>query len=311
MLSRQKDAAGESRTSEPRRKNLAGEPASMSAGKGRAPPFASLLDWTLAPALCAWRHRELLVALVRRDIQARFRETVFGVFWAVAAPLVKLAVYTAIFGALIQPRWQNQVSDPRIVAFSYFSGLVFVEFLIECLSVSANLMRDNTVFIKKVVFPVEILPWVSIGYASFRVFVGMLLVLVAYVTMIGLPPVDVLIIPLLFVLLALLVLGLMWVMSALATYVRDISHAVTAFLPLLMFISPVFFPLSAVPEPLASVLLLLNPLTFPLEQMRAALFGAGFHAWFGLAVYAVAALLVASLGYRFFLKVRPGFADVL
>ena len=78
-----------------------------------------------------------------------------------------------------------------------------------------------------------------------------------------------------------------------------------------MFISPVFFPLSAVPEPLASVLLLLNPLTFPLEQMRAALFGAGFHAWFGLAVYAVAALLVASLGYRFFLKVRPGFADVL
>ena len=171
-------------------------------------------------------------------------------------------------------------------------------------------MRDNTAYIKKVVFPVEILPWVTLGYATFRVFVGMMLVLVAYIGMIGLPPFDVLIIPLLFVLLALSVLGLMWILSALATYVRDIGHVVAAFLPLLMFISPVFFPLSAVPEPFAT-LLLINPLTFPLEQMRAALFGAGFHAWSGLVTYAVVAVVIAMLGYRFFMKVRPGFADVL
>jgi lipopolysaccharide transport system permease protein len=268
------------------------------------------LDAVFAPFTCAWRNWDLLAGLVRRDIQARFRDTVFGIFWAVAAPLVKLAVYTAIFGALIQPRWQNQVSDPHIVAFSYFSGLVLVEFLIECLNSSANLMRENKAYIKKVVFPVEILPWVTLGYATFRVFVGMVLVLAAYSGMIGLPPFDMLVIPALFVPLVLLGLGLMWVLSALATYVRDIGHAVAAFLPLLMFISPVFFPLSAVPEPFATILLV-NPLTFPLEQMRAALFGAGFHAWSGLAIYAVVAVLIASLGYRFFMKVRPGFADVL
>jgi lipopolysaccharide transport system permease protein len=272
--------------------------------------FRILLDSLLAPFTCAWHNYELLKALVRRDIQARFRDTVFGFFWAVAAPLVKLGVYTAIFGALIQPRWQTQVSDPHVIAFTYFSSLIFVEFLIECLNASSNMIRDNTTYIKKVVFPVEILPWIALGYATFRVLVGMTLVLIAYLGLIGLPPVDVLVIPLLFVFFALTVLGLMWVLAALAVYVRDVGHVVTAFLPIIMFISPVFFPLSAVPEP-AATLLMINPLTFPLEQMRMALFGNGFHAWVGFALYGIVAILVASLGYRFFLKVRPGFADVL
>ena len=274
------------------------------------PRFRILANALAAPLLCAWQNYDLIVGFVRRDIQARFRDTVFGVFWAVAAPLVKLGVYTAIFGALIQPRWQNQVTDPHIVAFTYFSGLVFVEFFVECLNASANMVRDNTTYIKKVVFPVEILPWIAIGYATFRVFVGMTLVLIAYVGLVGLPPVDVLVIPILFFLFALIVLGLMWILSAVAVYVRDVGHFVTAFLPIMMFISPVFFPLSAVPEP-AATLMLINPLSFPLEQMRAALFGAGFHAWLEGAIYAAVAILVASLGYRFFLKVRPGFADVL
>ena len=275
-----------------------------------APRLGFLANALAAPFLCAWQNYDLLKGLVRRDIQARFRDTVFGVIWAVAAPLIKLGVYTAIFGALIQPRWQNQVSDPHIVAFTYFSGLVFVEFFIECLSASANMVRDNTTYIKKVVFPVEILPWIAMGYATFRVLVGMALVLIAYVALIGFPSLDVLVIPILFALFALLVLGLMWILSAVAVYVCDVGHAIMAFLPIMMFISPVFFPLSAVPEP-AATLLLINPLSFPLEQMRAALFGKGFHAWLEIAIYAAVAISMASLGYRFFLKVRPGFADVL
>ncbi len=310
MLNRPKSESAQNRLSDFRRENLTGGGAPVGDRKFAAPNSENILAWLFAPVTCAWRNRELLAGLVRRDIQARFRDTVFGIFWAVAAPLVKLAVYTAIFGALIQPRWQNQVSDPHVIAFAYFSGLVLVEFLIECLSASANLMRDNTVYIKRIVFPVEILPWVALGYAAFRVFVGMALVLVAYIAMIGLPPIDLLIVPPLFGVLALTALGMMWILSALAAYVRDVGHVVTAFLPLLMFVSPVFFPLSAVPQPFAT-LLLINPLTFPLEQMRAALFGAGFHAWPALAVYAIVAIVTASLGYRFFMKVRPGFADVL
>ncbi len=270
-----------------------------------------LVDLVVGPLACAWRSRELLMRLIRRDVEARFRGSVLGTFWSGAAPLVKLGAYTLVFGLLIQPRWQDQVRDPLLIAFNYFAGLILFDFFMECVTGASNLMRENHIFIKKVMFPVEILPWVVLGHATFRVCIGMALLLVSYVGLEArMPPSEIVLMPLFFVPLALIVLGLMWIVAALATYVRDVAHAVTAFLPILMFISPVFFPLAAVPAPLRQ-LLLINPLTFPLEQTRMVLFGNGFHAWSGLAAYALVAIGVAALGYRFFIRLRPGFADVL
>jgi lipopolysaccharide transport system permease protein len=270
----------------------------------------NVLDALIAPVMCAWRNHELLASLVRRDVQARFRGTVLGVFWAGVAPLVRLVAYTLIFGVLIQPRWQGESSDPFLIAFTYFSGLVLWDFFTECMGAASNLMRDNQSFIKKVVFPVEILTWVVLGFTTFRVLVGMSLLVICYVGLLGLPPVEILLTPLFFVPLAMIALGLMWVVSALATYVRDVGHIINAFLPILMFVSPIFFPLSALPDPVRA-LMLINPLTFPLEQTRLVLFGSGFHAWFGLAIYIVVAISISLLGYRFFMRVRPGFADVI
>ena len=98
--------------------------------------------------------------------------------------------------------------------------------------------------------------------------------------------------------------------SSLATFVRDVAHLLNTFLPILMFASPVFYPLSALPEPIQTILVF-NPLTFPLEQTRAVLFGAGFHAWGGLGIYFTVAVALSAFGYRFFMRLRPGFADVL
>ena len=144
----------------------------------------------------------------------------------------------------------------------------------ECAHSAANLIRENRVFIKKVVFPVEILPWVAIGHASFRYFVAMTLLLIAYVGFKSWPPIEVILIPLFFLPFALIILGLIWMISSLATFVRDVAHLLNTFLPILMFASPVFYPLSALPEPIQTILVF-NPLTFPLEQTRAVLFGAG------------------------------------
>lgn len=263
-----------------------------------------------APVRCAWRNRELLTSLVSRDIQSRFRGTFLGAFWVAAGPLVRLSTYTLIFGLLIQPRWQGQVSDPVLIAFTYFSGLILFDFLMECASSSANLIRDNRVFIKKVVFPVEILAWVAIGHATFRYAVAMALLLLAYTAFKGPPPIETILIPLFFAPFAMILLGLIWIVSSLATFVRDVGHLLNTFLPILMFASPVFYPLSAMPEA-AQTALMFNPLTFPLEQTRAVLFGNGFHAWLGLAIYIAAAMLISALGYRFFMRLRPGFADVL
>lgn len=263
-----------------------------------------------APLICAWRSRELLGRLISRDIQSRFRGTVLGSFWVAVGPLVRLSVYTLTFGALVQPKWQGEINDPVLVAFMYFSGLILFDFLMECATSATNLVRDNRVFIKKVVFPVEILPWVAVGHATFRYAVAMALMLLAYVGFKGPPPAAALLIPLLFAPFALMILGLIWFVSSLAAFARDISHVISTLLPMLMFASPVFYPLSGLSEPV-QIALMFNPLTFPLEQTRAILFGTGFHAWGGLAVYATAAIIVSALGYRFFMRLRPGFADVL
>lgn len=233
-----------------------------------------------------------------------------GVLWVAAGPLVKLGAYTLIFGLLVQPKWQGAINDPVLIAFTYFSGLILFDFLMECAYSAANLIRDNRVFIKKVVFPVEILPWVAVGHATFRYVVAMALLLIAYVALKGTPPAATLLIPLFFAPFALIVLGLIWTVSSLATFVRDVGHVLNTLLPILMFASPVFFPLAALPETVQT-LLMINPLSFPLEQTRAVLFGAGFHAWTGLAIYSAIALAVAAGGYHFFMRLRPGFADVL
>lgn len=275
-------------------------------------PMAKIVsEATFAPLSCAWRNRELLRRMIWRDIQARFRGSVFGTFWAGAAPLVKLSAYTLVFGVVIQPRWQDQINDPLLIAFTYFSGLIVFDFFMETVGTASTLMRENDIFIRKVIFPVEILPWVVLGYATFRVVIGMSLLLISYVIFKGhLPPAEIVLIPLFFMPYALIVLGLIWIVSAVGAYVRDIVHVISALLPLLMFISPVFFPLSASPATFRS-LLQINPLTFPLEEIRAVLVGNGFHAWFGLVVYTLAAMAVSALGYRFFMRLRPGFADVL
>jgi len=264
----------------------------------------------LGPLTCAWGNRELLVGLVRRDIYSRFRGTILGAFWVAAGPLVRLSTYTLIFGLLIQPKWQGRINDPVLIAFTYFSGLILFDFLMECAYSSANLIRENRVFIKKVVFPVEILPWVSVAHATFRYCVAMALLLLAYVAFKGVPPIETLLLPLFFFPFAMIILGLIWVVSSVATFVRDVGHVLNTFLPILMFASPVFFPLAALPEPV-QVALMFNPLTFPLEQTRAVLFGDGFHAWLGLVTYTFVAIAVSALGYRFFMRLRPGFADVL
>ena len=211
---------------------------------------------------------------------------------------------------MLRPQWQGQVRDPMLIVFIYFSGLVVLELFLSCIGAAPTLIIANKSFVKKVIFPIEILAWVVLGHGLFRLLIGFSLVVVAQLTLRGLPTVDILLIPLFVAPLALMILGLVWITSALATYVRDIGHVVQAFLPVLMFVSPVFFPLSALPA-VGQKLMLINPMTFPLEQVHNALFGIQFEHWLGLGIYCVAALLVASLGYRIFMYFRPGFADVV
>jgi lipopolysaccharide transport system permease protein len=264
----------------------------------------------LAPFLIAWRQRQLLWRLVQRDIEQHFRGSALGKIWAALAPLFMLTLYTVSFGLIIRPQWQSSISSPGEVALIYFSGLIVFNFFFDCINRAPTLMFDNTTYIKKVIFPVEILAWVVLGGALFRLFVSMIILSAFYFLVKGMPPVSAVIIPLLFVLLSMVAIGFVWLLSSLSVFLRDIRHIIVVLMPAFMFLTPVFFPLSAAPKA-AQHLLYANPLTFILEGMRGALFKGQWPNGFGLAGYAVLAWLFSWLAYRVFIKLRTGFADVL
>ena len=277
-----------------------------------APPrrFSRLAIGIGAPFICAWQHRSLLGHLLRRDIEQRFRGTLLGRIWTILAPLARLAIYTFVFGVVMKPQWQGAPQSSFRVALTYFSGLIVFDFFMDCFHRAPSLMIDHPTYIKKMVFPLEVLAWVALGGALFRLLISAALLLVFYVVTDGLPPIDA-VAALLFVPpLSLFIIGFVWFLSAAGVYLRDVGHLVGVASPIVMFLSPIFFPISAVPEGFRAIFYV-NPLTFALEGEREALFGGHFDHWSGLAAYSTIALVFAWAGHRFFMKLRPGFADVL
>jgi lipopolysaccharide transport system permease protein len=259
---------------------------------------------------CAWHYRQLVVRLTRREIEARFRGSLLGKVWAGIVPLFMLSLYAFVFGVLLKVRWPGLEGSTLQVALLYFSGLILFDFVLECLMRAPTLLAEQISYVKKVLFPLEILAWVVVGGALFRVLVGSAILLAFYLAIDGLPPLSALAAPLLVLPLALVAIGFTWFLSAVGVFVRDFRHAVLVLAPVTMFLTPIFFPLSTVPEPLRS-LLYLNPLTFIIESVRATLFSGEWPSWPALALYTGIAWVLAWAGRTWFLFVRGEFADVV
>lgn len=220
---------------------------------------------------CAWHYRQLVARLTAREIEARFRGSLLGKVWAGILPLFMLSLYTFVFGVLFKVRWPGMEGSTLQVALLYFSGIILFDFVLECLTRAPALLAEQISYVKKVLFPLEILAWVVIGGALFRVLVGSSILLVFYLAIDGLPPLAALAVPVLVLPLVLVAMGFIWFLSAIGVYIRDFRHAVLVLAPVTMFLTPIFFPLSTISEPVRS-LLYLNPLTFVIESVRAALF---------------------------------------
>jgi lipopolysaccharide transport system permease protein len=258
---------------------------------------------------CAWRYRQLFLRLTGREVENQFRGSLLGKLWAAIVPLFMLSMYTFVFGVVLQVRWPGEENHLK-VALLYFVGLIFFNFLFECINRAPTLMLENVAYIKKVIFPLEILPWVIVGAGLVRAAVSAVILFAFYLVIDGWPPPSVAVIPLLVIPLVLVTSGLTWFLSALGVYLRDIRQAMAVVAPATMFLSPIFFPLADVPEPFRS-LLYVNPLTFVIDSARAALFLGVWPSWIGLALYFGVAWVVAWGGYAWFMSVRRGFADVL
>lgn len=257
-----------------------------------------------------WRNRELVAVLVQREVLGRYRGSVMGVMWSFFNPILMLAVYTFVFSVVFKARWNVTSESKTEFALVLFAGLIAYGIFSECLNRAPTLIVSNPNYVKKIVFPLEVLPVVSMGAALFHGLVSTVVWFIFYFIFFGVPPVTALLLPMVFLPLILLTLGLSWLLASLGVYLRDVSQVVTVITGVLMFMSPVFYPISALPPEFQGALLM-NPLTASIEMLRDVIYWGripDIETYLGnLALGAI----FAWFGFVWFQKTRKGFADVL
>ena len=256
------------------------------------------------------RYRGLIWQLTKREVVGRYRGSFMGLLWSLLHPLVMLVVYTFMFSVVFETRWDAGLSSKFEFAIMVFAGMIVHSLFAECLNRAPVLIIHNVSYVKKVVFPLEILPCVSLGSALFHASVSIGVLLVFFVFSHGFLNWTAVFLPLLLLPLAVLCLGFSWFLASLGVFFRDVGHATGVVSMILLFLSPVFYPVSAVPESFR-FLVNLNPLTFIIEQVRNVLVWGKLPNWGALVAYCVVSAVIAWLGFVWFQKTRKGFADVL
>lgn len=254
-----------------------------------------------------WRHRYLLGQLIKRDVLLRYRGAMFGVLWIFLSPLLMLAIFAFIFGLVFQTRWPQQSGGLPFWLLLY-SGLITFNIFSETVSRAPASVRGYPSFVKKIIFPVHILPLVPLGAAMVHGTFNLMMLVAALAWTGGLHG-QVLLFPLLLLPVLLLAVGLSWFVAAWGVFIKDMTQIIPVFVQMLMFLSPVFYPVSAVPENLRAVYRY-NPLGTVIEASRAAMAGQPVE-WGAWTITFVLCLGVALLGYAFFQHSREEFADAL
>lgn len=255
-------------------------------------------------------HRQLIISLVRREVVGRYRGSFLGIFWSFFNPVFMLAVYTFVFSVVFKARWAGADESKAQFALVLFAGLLIFNLFAECVNRAPTLILSNVNYVKKVVFPLEILPVVVFGAAFFHALISFVVWLIFSFFVVGLPPITMLLLPVVLLPLSFFIMGLSWFLASLGVYLRDISQVVGIIVTTLMFLSPIFYPISAIPEKYRP-LIYSNPLAFIIEQVRNLLiFGVSMN-WVGVASMTAGSLVFAWGGFVWFQKTRKGFADVL
>lgn len=256
-----------------------------------------------------WRHRHLIARLAKRELLAKYRGSVLGVAWTVLVPLLMLSVYTFVFSHLLNGRW-GEAEGTGPFALRLFCGLIIFQVFAGALYHGPFIIHRNVGYVKNVVFPLEVLAYVTLLPILVEAGISLVLLLVFQLGVEGTPPLTVLLVPLLIIPLSLGSLGVMWFLSALGVYLRDIQQIVGVLTTALMFLSAIFYPISIIPDRY-QILIKANPLAMIIVQARAMVFSPEQIDWLWIAGLSAGTLFFAELCFRWFQKTRDGFADVL
>lgn len=254
-------------------------------------------------------HRRLLGTLIARDLRVKYRDTFIGFWWMLIQPVLMLSTYALVFGGIFGSRWQNKGTVGDFVLL-LFCGLILYVMFSDTINRTTNVIRSQPNFIKKVVFPLEILPMVILGSAIFSALINfsILFVLILIINF-SIQPTAILL-PVIVLPLLILLAGLAWGIASLSVFFPDLGQIITFLSSLLLFLSPVFFPLSAAPK-LVQPFLMLNPISFPIEEARNVVLLGHYPDWTGWAIYSIIACAIAFFGLWVFQLSRTAFADVV
>lgn len=258
-----------------------------------------------------WKNKGLIASLAQHDIQSQYKGSVLGVLWTIFQPVLMLLVYTFVFSVVFKARWGHAVPESQAsFALILFLGVIIYTLVAESLLRAPQLITSNATFVKKVVFPLEILPVVSFAALLVRAGISLAIWSVAYPFVFGMPPITCLLFPVLIIPISLYVLGMSWFLASMGVFIKDVNQLVGLFTMVLMFLTPIFYPLEAIPERLRAYLTI-NPLAFLLEQARGLLiYGTPLMLTQYLLVVC-SSIIVAWVGYAWFVKTRKGFADIV
>jgi lipopolysaccharide transport system permease protein len=270
------------------------------------PPSVSII----ALLLNLWRNRQLILQLTKRDISGRYRGSAIGIAWSVVTPVLMLAMYTFVFSEVFKTRWGTSDGSRLAFAINLFAGMIVHGLFAECINRAPTLILSNVNYVKRVVFPLEVLSFVGLGTALFHALISLAVLLGLILVVFGALPASLFWIVLVWLPLVLLILGASWLLASIGVFLRDVSQVTGFVTTILMFLSPIFYPATALREPFRSWLYL-NPLTSIIEQTRRVVVAGQPPIWSEFLISLIFGSVVAWIGFFWFQKTRRGFADVL
>jgi len=275
-------------------------------------PHASQPTSPLALCKSLWRNRQLILQMTKREVVGRYKGSAMGLTWSFFNPVFMLVVYTFVFSEIFKSRWGGVGGDDSKTQFAVllFVGMIVLGLFSEVVNRAPTLILSNVNYVKKVVFPLEILPIIAMGAALFHSLISLCVLLAAFALFNGYVQWTAVFTPLVLLPLVIITMGLAWILAAIGVFLRDVGQTIGIITTVLMFLSPVFYPVTAVPDRFRPFMMA-NPLTFIIEQSREVLVWGHMPDWQGLGIYTLGASLIAWAGFVLFQKTRKGFADVL
>jgi lipopolysaccharide transport system permease protein len=255
------------------------------------------------------RERALVWELAKREVAGRYRGASLGVAWSLLQPFLMLAVYTLAFGQILKARWPG-ADDIGGFAVILFVGIIVHAFFAECMSKAPTLVAANSSYVKRILFPLEVLPWPTLLSALFHLATSSVVLMVFLLLMDRPLHATALLLPVVVAPLAVLSLGCMWLLAAVAVYVRDVGQLIGPIVTAMFFLSSAVVPIDSVPQAFRFVFEW-NPLTPIIDETRAVVLYGQWPDAGSLAVSALFAFAVFFAGFAVFRRLRSGFADVL